>query len=252
MALDPNTIDAIVFDYGSTLIEFGQEQIASCDGALAEALDEFYGPVDFEALHAIRNADRRAPYQGDFRENNMSDISANLVRRLYNVEPSAMELERILEVRFESFVEVVELEDYVRTLLEDLGRNFRLGLLSNYPDSDAIRASLKKIGIYECFDAILVSGEVGRVKPHALPFQRILDELETSAERALYVGDNWLGDIQGAKRVGMSAAWIRQWQSPEHFEKQPGDHKPDILLNHLTELRDHLQDTTACGAARKS
>ncbi len=105
MALDPNTIDAIVFDYGSTLIEFGQEQIASCDRALAEVLAEFYGPVDFQRLHAIRNADRRAPYQGDFRENNMSDISARLVRCLYNVEPSAMEMERILEGRVESFVQ---------------------------------------------------------------------------------------------------------------------------------------------------
>ena len=60
--------------------------------------------------------------------------------------------------------------------------------------------------------------------------------MDVRREATLYVGDNWLGDIQGAKRFGMKAAWIRQYIPYEDFPENPGDHQPDLVVEHLSEL----------------
>ena len=240
MAFAKDGLRAIVFDYGSTLIEFGAAQIDACDKALAETLRKLYGPANFEKLREVRNHDRRAPYINDWRENDMTAISTNLVRELYGREPSRKELEAILSVRSAAFVEAVEAPEYLEAFLSELSESYRLGLLSNYPDAPALRASLAKIGLEKQFDAVVVTGELGRVKPHELPFSKILEKLGVAPAEALYVGDNWLGDIQGAKRVGMRVVWTLQFESPEKFDRRPGDVEPDMVIHHLTELRAHL------------
>jgi len=233
-------IRAVVFDYGNTLIEFTEPHIRTCDAALADALRELFGSVDLEKLEVIRSRDRCAPYTGEYLENDMAAISANLVRKLYGREPSAAELDAILRVRYESFVSVANAPDYLHGFLDRLTGKYSMGLLSNYPDGDAIRATLEKLDMGQYFDAVVVSGDVGHVKPHALPFRTILDQLGIAAEESLYVGDNWLGDIQGAKRIGMLAAHTVQWDTPEKFAREPGDFDADLTLSHLTDLLEIL------------
>lgn len=240
MSVERAQIRAVIFDYGNTLIEFTEPQIHACDTALASVLQSLYGPLDFQKLKMIRNADRVAPYRGDFVENDLAAISANAVRALYGLEPSDEELEAILRVRFQSFVDAVEAPHYLAGVLDNLAARYQLGLLSNYPDGQAIRATLDKLDLTRFFEAVLVSGDVGRVKPHAAPFRKILDLLGVAPAQALFVGDNWLGDIQGARRAGLRAAHIVQWDTPEKFSPQPGDHAPDLTISHLTELLDIL------------
>lgn len=236
MAFDREAIRAVVFDYGNTLIEFAERQVRACDRALADVLRKLYGSVDVKRLHSIRDSDRRAPYAGDYRENDLTTISAKLVRELYNEEPSSEQLDAILRARYDVFVDVVSAPEYLAGVLETLGGRYRLGLLSNYPDGAAIRATLAKLGLERCFRAVVVSGDVGRVKPHALPFRTVLDRLGVAPDEALYVGDNWLGDVQGAKRAGMRAVFIVQWDTPEKFDRRPGDIEPDLTIRHLAEL----------------
>ncbi|MHB1294043.1 MAG: HAD family hydrolase [Anaerolineae bacterium] len=240
MVLDRGQIQAVVFDFGSTLIEFGDRQIDYCDAALADVLAELFGPMEYARMRAIRAANRRAPYTGEFIENDLPTISGHLVEQLYGIQPDPDQLTRILQVRFGSFVEVIETPDYLAPFLAELHQHYKLGLLSNYPDGEAIRASLRKTGLDALFDAVVVSGDVGHVKPHAVTFRTVLEQLGVPAARALYVGDNWFGDIQGSKRAGMQAAWITQWDTPEKFERQAGDLEPDLVLEHLTDLRRYL------------
>jgi len=236
MDFDSKGLRAVVFDYGNTLIEFSISQTSICDGALADTLEQLFGPVDIEKFQAIRDRDRRAPYTGEYLENDTAAIFENAIRLLYGREPSSEELARVLRTRYESFVSVVTAPEYLHGLLGQLSTRYRLGLLSNYPDGKAIRATLDKIEVTEYFGAIVVSGEIGHVKPHPLPFQTTLNALEVAPEESLYVGDNWLGDIQGAKRAGMRAALITQWETPEKFDRQPGDVDPDVTISRLTDL----------------
>lgn len=240
MHFSKENIAAVVFDYGNTLIEFAAPQIRACDDALAQTLERLFGTVDADKLQAVRNRDRRAPYTGEYLENDLLSISKNVICELYGRAPSEEELAEVLRVRYESFVGAVSAPEYLHGFLDRLAGGYALGLLSNYPDGAAIRATLEKIDVARYFKAVVVSGDVGRVKPHGLPFRTILEDLGVEPAAALYVGDNWLGDIQGAKRAGMQAALIEQWDTPEKFDRRPGDLDADLTISHLTDLLDYL------------
>jgi FMN phosphatase YigB (HAD superfamily) len=71
-------------------------------------------------------------------------------------------------------------------------------------------------------------------------YDTIVERLGVAPERCLMVGDNWLADIQGAKRAGMFAAHITQYETVEHFEPGPDDHPADLTITTLAELNDWL------------
>jgi putative hydrolase of the HAD superfamily len=235
--INPERLRAILFDYGSTLVEFSQRQVDLCGQALAEALSERYGPVDSSRLAAMREADRLAPYQDGYRENSVPAITRRLIRALYNLEPSDQDVSEICRIRFAAFVDsIAPPGPEVVKLLSRLRQRYRLGLVSNYPEGRALRASLDRVELKDCFDTVVVSGDVGFVKPHPAPFRAALADLDIDPASAAYVGDNWLADIQGAKKLGMQAIWTRQFASPESFKPQPGDLEPDVEIACLADL----------------
>lgn len=72
MGLDTTRIQAVLFDYGNTLIRFSRPEVEACDGALASGLEALFGPVDRALLKEIRDADRLAPYQNGLRERDLA------------------------------------------------------------------------------------------------------------------------------------------------------------------------------------
>lgn len=232
-------VRAVLFDFGNTLIEFNRPQIKACDTALSAELQRLFGPLDSDRFAALRNEDRLAPYAGDpprYRENDLRTISIRHVRALYDTDPTADQVDRLVAARRQAFVEVVTAGEGAHQVLESLSSSYRIALVSNYPCSDSIRISAERLGLARYFETIVVSAEVGRVKPHPAPFVAALQALDVSPEQAVYVGDNWLADVQGPKRLGMRAIWTRQYAPAEWFEPAPTDHPADGTLTHLREL----------------
>ncbi len=232
-------IKAVVFDYGNTLIEFSVRQALACDARLSDALSGMFGPHDATVLRRIREADRIAPYAGDppeYRENDMAVITRRAVVQLYGRPPSSAELQRLLRARFDAFVEVVAADPETVPVLERLAPHFRLALLSNYPDAAAIRESLHRTALDRFLDPVIVSADLGRVKPHPLPFARMQETLGLPPDAILYVGDNWLADVQGARRAGWRSVWVTRWTPSEVMPTRPDDLQPDASIPSLREL----------------
>jgi HAD superfamily hydrolase (TIGR01509 family) len=204
---------------------------------LAGALIRLLGPLDRRRLHEIREADRLAPYRDGYRENNLPEITTNLVRALYGLDPAPELLDELLRTRYQAFVNSIAAPEGVADVLYELGRRYRIGLVSNYPIGSAIRESLRRVGLADCFEVVVVSGDVGRIKPHPLPFQVALEQLGADPATTLHIGDNWLADVQGAKRLGMQVIQSLQYETPEAFQPQAGDDPPDATIQHLSELR---------------
>jgi len=240
MSIDRTAIRAVAFDFGNTIVPFGPAAIRQLNAALASTLTRHYDSVDGTRLDAIRASDRIQPYERGVVENDLPEICTNLVRELYGREPAAEVLDDLLRTRYEAFLAVIELPEGVLPLLERLAGRYRLGLLSNYPDGDAVRTSMQQIGILHLFQQVVVSGDVGYCKPHATPFRTLAECLAVEPEAILFVGDNWLADVQGAKRSGMKAALITQHAPIDPFERTDGDHEPDLVIEHLGELVDLL------------
>jgi putative hydrolase of the HAD superfamily len=238
--IDAKSIDAILFDYGNTLIEFGPDQVASCDRALSACLTELFGSHDFDKLTEMQHRERRAPYQGEFIENDFPQLTRSLVENLFGVIPTSEQLDRLLAVRFDAMTSAIRLDSSVPALLAELKTRFRIGLVSNYPDSQVIRHSIDQLDLTRFFDAVVVSGDVGHVKPHPKVFETIVNAIETDPTRCLFVGDNWLGDIQGARRCGMRAVFTTEFVPYEKFDREPGDFDACATITKLDELRELL------------
>ena len=157
------SVRAVLFDYGSTLIEFSQTQLNALDNALADVLEKHFGHLDRNRLAALREADRLTPYNDGYRENDLPAITRNLVCNLYDTEPNDDLVAEICRERYEAFVTCIQLPAYLSELLNKLQKKYRIGLVSNYPDGRAIRESLQRIGIANLFDIVVVSGDVGYV-----------------------------------------------------------------------------------------
>jgi putative hydrolase of the HAD superfamily len=98
--------------------------------------------------------------------------------------------------------------DGAQEVVRALAERCRLGLLTNGP-ADIQRHKLDRTGLAECFDAVVISGEVGVGKPSSAVFELVLETLGVPATAAVMVGDNWERDVLGAAGAGLSAIWVR-------------------------------------------
>ena len=101
----------------------------------------------------------------------------------------------------------------VAALLDRLARRYRLALLTN-GGSRTQRTKLARAGLSQRFEAVLVSGELGVDKPHPRAFGALLDALHLPPEAVLFVGDDRMRDIDGARACGLHAVQVR---SPHHL-----------------------------------
>ena len=92
----------------------------------------------------------------------------------------------------------------------------------------------REAGLDRLASFIIVSEEAGYAKPDPRIFRDALNATGlASPDQIMFVGDNPFTDIDGAKRFGMKAAWIRRGRRYP-VDLQPPDHIIDVV----TEVRD--------------
>jgi putative hydrolase of the HAD superfamily len=79
-------------------------------------------------------------------------------------------------------------------------RGLRLGLLSN--DSMALAQKLEALDLYRHFDAVVISAQIGALKPEPEAFRAIAAALQVSLPECVFIDDN-TANVDGAKSVGM-------------------------------------------------
>jgi len=83
-------------------------------------------------------------------------------------------------------------------------RGFKLCVISNA--NGLLERDLKNLGLLSCFDFVLDSALVGKVKPNPAIFEMAANRAKTTPERMLHVGDNPVADIKGGKDAGCRTA----------------------------------------------
>jgi putative hydrolase of the HAD superfamily len=96
-----------------------------------------------------------------------------------------------------------EIKPSTREILERLGRNYRLAVISNADGK--IADVLARCGIADLFETITDSGIIGREKPHPAIFESAVRSLNVHPGESLYIGDVYSVDYLGATRIGMQA-----------------------------------------------
>lgn len=150
-----------------------------------------------------------------------------------NVEPF---LAALLEKHMACLAEVIHTPPEHRKLLEWLRPKYQLGLISNFDHGPTARTILDRAGINSFFDLILISEEVGYRKPHPAIFEAACQALRVAPANAIFIGDNPVIDIAGAKGVGMAAIWVNR-TGGRLDESIP---RPEYTVKRLEEIKEIL------------
>lgn len=96
----------------------------------------------------------------------------------------------------------------------------KLYLLSNF-DVDAIEAiSLSYPDFFSLFDGVVVSGQVGYLKPYPEMYQHLLDSYDLRPEESLFIDDQY-ENILGAEQIGIPCVLYKNpWQLRKELKKQ--------------------------------
>ncbi|MHB8467268.1 MAG: HAD family hydrolase [Acidimicrobiales bacterium] len=111
------------------------------------------------------------------------------------------------------------------------GAGMGIGLVTNGA-SDTQRSRLKNLGIEDWFDAIVISAEVGALKPDRAVFDRVVSMLSMDATAVWHVGDNLLTDVAGSRNAGMTAVWLNRAGTARLLD-DPEPHMEISSLSHL-------------------
>jgi HAD superfamily hydrolase (TIGR01509 family) len=172
------------------------------------------------------------------------DIAAVMRTALadHGVDLEDEDLRRFLRAAHDVWSSYYSLASTTHALLEALRRRgLRLALVSNTASPDwLLRPVLERQGLVERVDAIVLSSEVGKRKPHPAIFERALGELGVPPEVSLFVGDRLEADVAGASRAGMrtvQALWFRADQVDAPVEPDYQAFTQMDVLNVVDRLR---------------
>ena len=177
---------AIVFDLDGTLLHYTRDfenvlsdAVAAVDETALEEVRRSYGDAFFERFEALESE----PSRGAFAE-------------VCDADPDAL-----AESLRQQELEMCQPHEDAAADLERLGREFRIGVLTNgVPEWQ--RHKLDAYGLDEHVDAFVASYEVGAHKPDVAPFHEVEDRLD--ADAYAMVGDDD-ADVEGARVAGWTA-----------------------------------------------
>ena len=131
----------------------------------------------------------------------------------------------------------VRLDPEAYEVLENISRQRRLALVSNFDYAPSVYGLMKKWELDRLFETVLVSDAVGVKKPHPGIFAQALRQLGVTAEQAVHVGDSQ-EDIEGASGAGIRPVWIDRQRKDPWRAKQAANATRITSLRQLLEMLD--------------
>jgi HAD superfamily hydrolase (TIGR01549 family) len=117
-------------------------------------------------------------------------------------------------------------------LLQNLAARYRLAIVSNFDHGPTAHAILEQHGIRPFFEAVVVSDDYGRRKPHPAIFGAAVRRMRVPSDQALFIGDSAADDVAGASRAGLAVVWINE----KGEALPPGIPQPDYEIARLLDL----------------
>jgi putative hydrolase of the HAD superfamily len=210
---------AIIFDWDNTLLDWSGFS-GDWESMARERLEPVYAHLNSNG-HSLPDFD---PF--------VADINARSGAAWESVQSGSLEAPRLVNVVHDSLTGFGL--DMSAVDVRDLLQRYRWGQVPGtrlYPEVEAVLAALRKaglrlglltnafqpmwmrdkelsdLGILAHFDCRYSAADVGKLKPHPLPFEHVLRCLDASVEDTIFVGDSLEHDIVGAKGIGMRTVW---------------------------------------------
>ncbi len=142
--------------------------------------------------------------------------------------------EKLSEEGIEIFIKArsqVELFPGVEQTLEALANQYELGVITNG------NADIRSMKISKYFSFSISAEEIGAPKPHEEIFLAALKRTKVDNHEFVYVGDDMVNDIDGAKNVGMTTVWKKNYA-----RQLNGNTVPDKIIDGIDALPKAIQE----------
>jgi putative hydrolase of the HAD superfamily len=221
----------LIFDFFGTLVQYQADRFHGApyrrtyqqlgELGIAIAYDDF--AAGFAATFDRLEAEARISHQ----EFHMREVGRRFFADLgVSLAPEA--LDRWVDCYCEEWNRGTLYFDGIAAFIAELAGRYRLSIISNTHYPALIHRNLAAMGIAGHFAQVVTSVEVGIRKPHPAIFGQALRALGLDAGAALYVGDSYGDDYQGAHAAGLECVLI----------DPPGQYRGEVerRIGHLFEL----------------
>ncbi len=223
------TIDGRTYRYTTPMLHAELDKRAPGLGIDMETFARELGEVD-RGLRSSMEEGRELPTIHRFR---------GLAERLDLADPDLPEA--LTATHMNSIADLAEALPHHGDVLAALGRNYKLGVCSNFSHTPTAVRVLDEAGLLDLFDCVAISEEVGFRRPHPEIFRFCLDALEVSPEETVHVGDRLRADVLGASELGIRAVWItRRVTDTAKDLAGPEGPPPSAVISDLAELPEVL------------
>lgn len=229
-------VDAVVFDWGGTLAEYGNLDMADMWEAAARHLDPDRAEEVCAQLVAVEEASW-ARVALDQRSTTLSSLLA-LASAQLGLDVAQAVLEEAATHHLDSWTPHMRHDPEAAPTLAALKEmGLRVGLLSNTHWPRAFHEHfLERDGLAPFIDVRCYTSELTHTKPHPEAFRVVLSQLGIKdPARAVFVGDRLYDDVFGAKSYGMRAVLRPNPAVPSHAVE------PDAVITALPELIDLVE-----------
>ncbi len=199
-------IQAVLFDLGNTLIRYYHRNdflpiLRECLRCAAAAAGETIADFDSLFSKAIELNHEAA----DFAVRRLEDRFLDLFPDCCLADPTVMRNAcRAFMAPIFSHARIVD--DALEVIDELRARGMRTAVVTNTPWGSSAELWVEELNrhhLLERLDAVTFCVDVGWRKPHPAPFLSTLRKLAIKPSQAVFVGDDPVWDIEGARRVGI-------------------------------------------------
>ena len=138
--------------------------------------------------------------------------------------------ERMNEIYMKDTPYKTALFPQTREVLNYLGDRYQLHLITNGFE-EVVHVKMTESDLWGYFKEVIISEVVGFLKPHPHIFQNAIDTAGALVHQSVFVGDNLVSDIGGAKNFGMDQIYFNP-------KKESHNSEPTYEISALEELLD--------------
>lgn len=148
----------------------------------------------------------------------------DVFKRLYlekGVVPEKVQIKDI-GITFRALsLEKLRLFDGAKELLERLRKHGKKVYLLSNAQRLFTEPEMRLLGIYEMFDGILYSSDIGFKKPSPLFYNELIRRYSLKKDVTVMIGNDSIADIGGAYKLGLDSMYVHTEQSPTVTEALP-------------------------------
>ncbi|UCR88606.1 HAD family hydrolase [Mycetocola spongiae] len=222
---------ALLFDFFGTLVSYDADHATTGNAAPFEWAREhgFPGTAgDFDERWRALWERWEEHAERTRREFSLTALSREFLRENLPTPVSDTEVAAFITVYLDAWTAPIRPVAGLRDLLAELGRDWRIVVVSNTYHAPLVPALLERFGVDSLVHGVVTSVELGRRKPDPRIYERALEVAGVLESNAVFIGDSFIPDFAGPTANGIRAYLL----DPERrFTLLPEENRLDSLAD---------------------